>query len=201
MNSCKSLTLMTAALMLIATGSFAGNVLTNGDFEAGNLDGWVTYGVGGDANVTIEMGNGPTHPGDYGAYLANFQGAVGLGIKQTTAVGTAAEGTVNYSFDLKLDEAETGGVLFAEIFCEGEGVGIVGGSGLMGPFWAWEWTNFNGSFEAPAGTNFFTIQFTATTGAAIGSSCVAHVDNVELEQPNLVATESSSLGQVKALFR
>lgn len=188
--------------MLITSAAFAQNLLVNGDFETGDLTGWEAYGLSGASDVTIEMGNnGPSLPGDNNAFLNNMAEAVGLGIKQYTGADTAAEGTVEYSFDLKLDTADVGGVFFAEIFAEAEGIGIVGGSGLMGPLWAWEWTNYAGSFEAPAATTFLTIQFTATTGAAQGTNCVAHVDNVVLQQPDVVPTDNSSLDSIKALYR
>ena len=82
--------------------------------------------------------------------------------------------------------ADVGGVLFVEIFAEQEGVGIIGGSGLIGPLWPWEWTHYEGTFEAPAGTDFLTIQFMANTGAAEGTNCVAHVDNVYLSKDGLL---------------
>ncbi len=201
MKTCHRIFLLTASIMLIAAGAFAANILTNGDFETGDLTAWEAYGLSGMSTITIEMGNGPSVPGNYSAFLSNEASAVGLGIKQVTSVGSAAEGNVEWSFDLLLDQADVGGVFFAEIFAEQEGVGIIGGSGLQGPFWAWEWTNYSGSFMAPANTDFMTFQFTATTGAAQGSNCIAHLDNVVLEQPGVVATESSSLDQVKALFR
>ncbi len=95
-----------------------------------------------------------------------------------------------------------GGVLFVQIFAEQEGVGVIGGSGLMGPFWPWNaWTNYTGSFIAPAGTDFLTIQFVATTGAATGTNCVAHVDNVILESQGAIPNDESTWGGAKSLFR
>jgi len=202
MKTCNRLFLLTAAIMLVAAGAFAANIVTNGDFETGDLAGWEAFGLSGSSTATIEMGNGPSAPGQYNAFLNNQAQAIGLGIKQVGAVGSAVENEeVQWSFDLLLDQADLGGVFFMEIFAEQEGVGIVGGSGLQGPFWAWEWTNYSGSFMAPTGTDFLTIQFVATTGATVGSNCIAHVDNVLLEQPNVVASETTSLDQVKALFR
>jgi len=201
MKFCKCLFLVAAISLMATAGAFAQNILINGDFEAGDLTGWETYGQNGSAVITVEAPNGPSAPGAVSAFLNNQAEAMGSGIKQVTPVGSAAEGTVQYSFDLKLDQADIGGVFFAEIFAEAEGVGIVGGSGLMGPLWAWEWTNYAGSFEAPANTDFMVIQFTATTGATPGSNCIAHVDNVVLEQPGVVATDAGSLDQIKALFR
>ena len=104
---------------------------------------------------------------------------------------------------MKLIQADVGGVLFVEIFAEEEGVGIVGGSGLMGPYWPWNvWELFEGTFEAPANADFLTIQIMANTGAAVGSNCLANVDNVYVSQEGPpVATESTNWGGIKALYR
>lgn len=204
MKNCKSLILCSViAVLVFATGASAQSILTNGDFETGDLTGWQINGGNASASVTIETpDNGITLPGVYNAFMENRGEALGLNMKQTTPVGSAAEGAINYSYDLKLDEAAVGGVVFVELFAEQEGVGIIGGSGLQGPLWPWNaWTNFTGSFNAPAGTDFITIQFVAATGAAVGSSCVLHVDNVIVESEGAVASEESSWSNVKALYR
>jgi hypothetical protein len=41
----------------------------------------------------------------------------------------------------------------------------------------------------------------AVTGAAVGSNCVAHVDNVSLEGQGVVSTEAASWGEIKSLYR
>ncbi|MBC8367947.1 hypothetical protein H8E52_11090 [bacterium] len=120
-------------------------------------------------------------------------------LKHSPPVGSAGPDEVTYPFDLKLDAANVGGVVFVEIFAEKDGVGILGGSGLMGPLWPWEWTQFEGSFVAPDGTDFLTIQIVATTGANVDSSCLLHVDNVSLDQGS-VATESMDWGSAKVLY-
>lgn len=205
MRNSKSLFLvcMLSLLALAASSALAQNILINGDFETGDLTGWEINGVSGASNVTVQSpDNGPTMPGTNNAFMSNFAEAIGLNMKQVTAPGTAGAGDVNYSFDLKLDQADVGGVLFVQIFAEQSGVGVVGGSGLMGPFWPWNaWTTYTGSFIAPAGTDFLTIQFVATTGAATGTNCVAHVDNVILESQGAVPDEATSWGDVKTLFR
>jgi hypothetical protein len=193
---------MLTILTLSVSHVSAENLLINGDFETGDLTGWETAGISASSTITVQAGdNGPFLPGNNNAFLSNEAEALGLLLKQTTVNGTAIAGQVDYSFDLKLDQAEIGGVLFAQIFAEQEGVGIIGGSGLMGPFWSWNnWTTVTGSFVAPANTTFMTIQFVATTGAAIGTNCIAHVDNVVLDQ-GTVASEYTSWSGVKALFR
>jgi len=206
MKYCKSLifccVVAVLALPLVGSAS-AQNVLINGDFETGDLTGWVVAGGNAAATVTVQSpDNGPALPGMYNAFMENRGEALGLTLKQTTPPGSAQGGTVNYAFDLKLDQADVGGVVFAEVFAEQEGVGIVGGSGLQGPFWPWNaWQTFTGSFMAPATTDFLTIQIVAVTGAATGTNCVVHVDNVSLEGQGVVATEESTWSNVKALYR
>ena len=191
-----------AVLALTAVGASAQNVLINGDFETGDLTGWQVFGQSASSDVTIQSGdNGPSGAGTHNAFMSNQAEAVGLTLKQTTVPGSADAGEVFYSYDLKLDQADVGGVLFVEIFCEQEGVGIIGGSGLMGPLWPWSaWTAYSGSFIAPENTDFLTIQFMANTGAATGSSCIAHVDNVDLHQATS-PVESTSWAAMKALYR
>lgn len=191
-----------AVLALTAVGASAQNILINGDFETGDLTGWQVFGQSPSSDVTIQSpDNGPSAPGTHNAFMDNQAEAVGLTLKQTTVPGSATGGEVFYSYDLKLDQADAGGVLFVEIFCEQEGVGIIGGSGLMGPLWPWgTWTAYSGSFIAPDNTDFLTIQFMANTGAVTGSNCVAHVDNVDLHQATS-PVESTSWAAMKALYR
>lgn len=205
MKNCKSLILGLALLALPLMGvASAQNILVNPDFETGDLTGWVSAGGNASATITVQSpDNGPSQPGTHNAFMDNQGQAVGLTLKQTTPVGSASAGTTYYGYDLKLDQADAGGVLFVEIFAEQSGVGIIGGSGLMGPLWPWnEWVRFEGSFVAPAGTDFLTIQIMANTGANEGTNCRAHVDNVYLssESPP-VATETMSMGDIKALYR
>ena len=182
------LTVLALPLAGAVSTASAQNLLTNPGFESGDLTGWTVAGGNASATVTIQTpDNGPSLPGMYNAFMNNQGEAIGLTLKQTTADGSATGGTVYYAYDLKLDQAD---------------VGIIGGSGLMGPLWPWEWTHYEGEFAAPAGTTFLTIQIMANTGAAIGTNCVAHADNVYLSQDGgVVATESSNWDNVKALYR
>ena len=187
---------------LTATISSAANLVTNPGFEAGDLTGWLVFGVSGSSTVTVQTPeNGPSAPGTHNAFMDNQAMALGLTLKQSTAPGSAAPGTVFYSFDLKLGQAANGGVFFVEIFAERSGVGIVGGSGLLGNYSPADWTTFQGSFEAPANTDFLTIQFMANTGAVVGSVSTMHVDNVDLHQTPVVPVESSTWSGLKDLYR
>jgi hypothetical protein len=182
--------------------AFAENMLVNADFETGDLTGWLVFGQSPNSDVTILSGdNGPAGPGTHNALLDNHAEALALLLKQSTEAGSGIAGAVQYSFDLMLDQADIGGVLFVNIFAEQVGGGVIGGSGLMGPFWPWGgWTTYTGSFMAPANTDFLTIQIEAVTGAATGTSCVAHVDNVVLDQ-GTVPAESMAWGDIKSLYR
>lgn len=199
--SC-AVVLLGLASMGVVDSALAVNLLVNPDFETGDLTGWQVFGASPSSNVTVQSGdNGPSAPGTHNAFMDNQAEALGLVLKQSTVPGTAMPGDVNYSYDLKLDQADLGGVFFVEIFAEQSGVGIVGGTGLIGPLWPWgAWQTFGGSFVAPAGTDFLTIQFAATTGATVGSTCLMHVDNVVLDQ-QLVPVEDASWGSMKAMYR
>jgi hypothetical protein len=185
----------------LAGPASAANLVTNPGFESGDLTGWLVFGQSPSSNVTVQSGdNGPSAPGTYYAFMNNQAEAVGLVLKQSTPEGSAGPGTVFYSFDLKLDQSDLGGVLFVEMFAEQAGGGVIGGSGLLGPLFPWQWTNYANSFEAPAGTSFLTIQFVAATGATVGSTCLVRVDNVSLDQ-GTTATEAASWGGIKSLYR
>ncbi len=182
--------------------ALAENLLSNPGFESGDLTGWLVFGESPDSHIVVQTGdNGPSAPGTHNAYLSNQGEALALVLKQSTPAGSAIPGTVLYSFDLKLDQADVGGVLFVNIFAEQAGGGVIGGSGLMGPFWPWNaWASYNGSFQAPANTSFLTIQIEAVTGANSSSSCLTHVDNVVLDQGTVAAEEMSWSG-IKTLYR
>lgn len=189
-------------LAFSATAGFAANILANPGFETGDLTGWQVFGLSANSSVPVlATDNGPSGAGTHCAFMNNRAEALGLTLKQTTAPGTAAAGLVTWTFDLKLGEAALGGVFFVQIFAEQSGVGIVGTSGLLGNYAPGGWTTYTGSFVAPAGTDFLSIQFMANTGANVGSVSTMYVDNVSLEQEGVVATEPFSFGGVKSLFR
>ena len=186
------------ALALVGSAS-ADNLLLNSGFETGDLTGWQVFGESAATSVMIVADNGPMEPGTNAAFLDNQGEAIALTIKQSTEPGTAIEGTVTYSFDLKLGQAALGGVFFVEIFAEQSGIGIIGGSGVLGNYTPADWTTISGSFEAPAGTDFLTIQLSAITGAVVGGMSTMYVDNVVLDQ-GTVPTEPTNWSGVKALF-
>lgn len=199
---CSMFAVLAIPLVLGVSDARADNLILNPDFESGDLSNWLVFGQSPSSDVVVETGdNGPSAPGTHNAFLDNQAEGLALLLKQSTEAGSGIAGQVLYSFDLKLDEAEVGGVLFVNIFAEQAGGGVIGGSGLLGPFWPWNaWTTYTGSFVAPANTDFLTIQIEAVTGAAIGTSCRAHVDNVSLDQ-GTVAAEEMDWSDIKNLFR
>jgi hypothetical protein len=194
--------ILTALTLTLAGGALADNLLVNGDFETGDLTGWLVFGQSPSSDATVLSGdNGTSGPGTHNALLDNQAEALALLLKQSTEAGSGIPGATQYAFDLKLDQADLGGVVFVNIFAEQAGGGVIGGSGLQGPFWAWNtWTPYSGSFVAPAGTDFLTIQIEAVTGATTGTNCIVHVDNVVLDQ-GTVANETMAWGGIKSLFR
>jgi hypothetical protein len=195
--------LVLCSILALAGAASAQNMLVNGDFETGDLTGWSVSGLSPNSVVTVQSpDNGPTLPGTNNAYMDNSAQAIGLNLRQSTADGSVGAGLVTFSFDLKLIEANAGGVVFAEVIAEMAGGGILASSGLVGPLWPWnDWSTFGGSFEAPAGTDFLTIRIEAATGAAVDANCLLHVDNVVLESENAVAVDAATWSGVKALYR
>jgi len=201
----KSLALSCAFAVLVLLAGLAGNasaqnILTNPDFETGDLTGWQVFGSNANATVTVVADNGPAAPGASAAYLENLSEAVGLTLKQASPVGSAGEGTCYYSFDLKVGMAELGGVFFVEIFAEKEGVGIIAGSGILGNYNPANWTTIEGTFATPDGSDFVTIQLSAITGAVVGGSSTMYVDNVSLDYRGTIPTAELGFGGLKAQY-
>ncbi len=190
------------ALLSAAVPAAAANLLYNADFEGGALAPWAGVGgLGPNATITLAADNGPTLPGTTCAFLNNMAEANGLTMAQTTPNGSAAPGTVFYSYDLKLGTAVNGGVFFVEIFAQNSVGAVIGGAGLQGNYAPAGWTHFSGSFVAPANTDHLTIQFEAPTGAVVGSVSSMYVDNVDLHQELATPTSDTSWGRLKELYR
>lgn len=202
-----SVTRMVGVILVLAMASAAGpaaaaNILYNGDFEGGSLLPWAGVGgLGPNATITLQNDNGPSAPGSACAFLDNQAEANGLTMAQTTPNGSAAAGTVLYSFDLKLGSAANGGVFFVEIFAQNAVGAVIGSAGLLGNYAPAVWTHYSGSFVAPANTDHLTIQFEAPTGAVAGSVSSMSVDNVDLHQEIATPSRESSWGRLKALYR
>ena len=196
------LSLCTLAILPLAVGSAsAQNLLTNPGFETGDFTGWEVFGAPAATGTVLATDNGPSAPGTHHAFLDNQAEALALLLKQSTGAGSAIAGPASYSVDLNVVGAGVGAVVFIQVFAEQSGGGVIGGSGLLGPFFPeGGWIVVAGSFPAPVGTDFLTIQIEAVTAAESGSFSQVRVDNVSLEAESLVPTDATSWGRLKMLY-
>lgn len=171
----------------IASPVFGSNLLLNPGFETGDSTGWLSLGTGPGASISVVSGNnGPSDPGSYSAFLDNTLPANNLALQQSTALGDASPGMVDYSFDVEGNTSLNGGVLFVHIWDINSTGGVMDqGPGLLGPYFpvTSSWTTYSGSFTAPVDVDHFEIEFDCTTGAATGSAEAVYIDNVSLTQP------------------
>jgi hypothetical protein len=177
--------LTSLAGLLIGTSAFGTNLILNPGFETGNLTSWSVLGASGvSAYVNAQSGaNGPSAPGTFDAYMYNVIPAANLALQQSTALGSAVPGLVNYSFDLKVDSSLNGGVVFIHLWDINSIGGVIDqGPGLKGPYFNTSWQTYTGSWTAPAGVDHFEIEIDCTTGATAGSTEAIEVDNVSLTQ-------------------
>ena len=131
----------------------------------------------------MSFDNGPSAPGTYSVLMVNSFPASNLALQQSTALGDAVPGLVNYSFDLKVDTSLNGGVVFVHLWDINASGGVIDqGPGLKGPYFNTSWQTYTGSWTAPAGVNHFEIEIDCTTGATSGSAEAIEVDNVSLTQ-------------------
>ncbi len=192
--------------LLIGNSLCAADLILNPGFETGDTTGWSVLGASdGSAYVNVQPANGPSAPGLYDAYMYNVIPAANLALQQSTALGDASPGLVNYSFDLKVDSSLNGGVVFIHLWDINATGGVIdSGPGLLGPYFNTGWQTYTGSWTAPANVDHFEIEFDCTTGAASGSAEAIEVDNVSLTQvpePATVSLAAMGLLGVWALRR
>lgn len=172
--------------LLIGSQAFAANLILNPGFETGDATDWLELGTGSGASISVLSGNnGPSAPGSFSAFMNNTIPANNLALQQSTALGDAVPGVVDYSFDMEGNTSLNGGVLFVHIWDINSTGGVIDqGPGLLGPYFpvTTSWTTISGSFTAPANVNHFEIEFDCTTGAATGSAEAVYIDNVSLTQ-------------------
>src|ERR1700722_15491289 len=177
-------TVCAGALLFVAGQVSATNLVANPGFETGDLTSWLSLGTGAGATITASSpDNGPSAPGTFNAFMTNSIAANNLALQQSTALGSAVPGLVNYSFDLKGVTSANGGVLFVHIWDINSTGGVIDqGPGLIGPLFpsTSAWTTMTGSFTAPANVNHLEIEFDCTTGAGAGSAEAVRIDNVSL---------------------
>jgi hypothetical protein len=179
-----------AAVVFVVSQVSAQSLLVNGNFETGNLNGWQVFQNNPPlTDVTALNDNGPSAPGVWAADMHNFNQALGLTLKQSTAAASVGAGVnMSYSFDLKLLGSANGGVFVVQIFDAQANGGVLdipvnAVINLNG-----NWQTFSGNWVTPANTDFVTIQFIAATGAVVGSMEQARVDNVVIvPEPSTLA--------------
>ena len=175
--------LTSLAGLLIGNSVLATNLILNPGFETGDMTYWSTLGASSGASNTMSFDNGPSAPGTYSVLMVNSFPASNLALQQSTALGDAVPGLVNYSFDLKVDTSLNGGVVFVHLWDINASGGVIDqGPGLKGPYFNTSWQTYTGSWTAPAGVNHFEIEIDCTTGATSGSAEAIEVDNVSLTQ-------------------
>ncbi|MEM7622749.1 MAG: carbohydrate binding domain-containing protein [Planctomycetota bacterium] len=174
-----------AAASSVALGQV--ELTTNGNFETGDTSGWQDFPTG-DSSFGV---TGDSFAGAFAGDLSNVATGSAAVIKQANlAAGGLLEAgqTVNISFWAK-GEGAAGGVSFAEFFSELDGGGtssaeILGGAplALTSEYQFFSFTTVTGA-DVSGGV---TLQFTATTGANIGSTQQLFIDDVSVTVDRLV---------------
>lgn len=194
--------LLLTLLMCGATLPLIGQIelTSNGGFEAGDTGDWAsfptptsTFGVTADANS-----------GNWAGELFNDSPASAAVIKQANlGVGTVVPGqAVSISFSAKGTGA-VGGVSFAEFFSEISGGGtssaeILGGAPLALTA-DYQTFTFN-TIAGPDVSGGITLQLTATTGGAVGSTMQLLVDDVSVSVVPEPGTYAAILGAASLGF-
>lgn len=196
-----------AGALLFVAGQVSANLVLNPGFETGSLANWTVLGAGVGASVVASTpDNGPSAPGSFNAFMTNSIPAANLALQQSTALGDAVPGLVNYSLDLKVVTSAVGGVVFIHIWDVNSTGGVIDqGPGLLGPYFNTSWATISGSFTAPANVDHLEVEIDCTTGAGAGSAEAVRVDNVSLTQavpePTTVALVGIGLFGAVALGR
>ena len=174
-------TLITCTLLAASAASAQLELTSNCGFETGDTTGWEYFQT---PNSTFVADSGNALSGSFAGRLENLTDGSAAVIKQANlGIGIVQPGDlVTITFSAKAVN-QIGGVNFAEFFSEIDGGGtssaqILGGAPL---FAGADWTPY--SFTATAGPNVsagITLQFTATTGANIGSTSLIFIDNVSV---------------------
>ena len=167
-----------SAIALAVAASANANFAVNGDFETGDTTGWQYFPTTGSTFTAVSDANS----GAFGAELFNNAPASAAVIKQANVgMGSVNPGdTINISFAAKGSFA-AGGVAFAEFFTELAGGGVSSSEILGGAPLALtsDWQTFNFTTTAgPDTSGGITLQLTATTGAAAGSTAVVFYDDI-----------------------
>ncbi|MFK7758612.1 MAG: hypothetical protein AB8C13_01550 [Phycisphaerales bacterium] len=182
MNTIKATLAITLAAMTTGAVAGASVELTNSNrgFELGDVSGWESFPTGDSSFVA----SSDAFSGNFAGQLTNNATGSAAVIKQANiGIGTVqANQEVTISFWAK-GSGEAGGVQFAEFFSELDGGGtssavILGGAPLFvgSEYSFYSFTTMTGA-DVSGGV---TLQFTATTGANIGSTAELFIDDVSV---------------------
>ena len=174
--------LLSAAVCALLTPSLASAIelATNGGFETGDTSGWTEFPT---ANSTFNI-TSDSNSGAWAAEVFNNDSASAAVVKQANVgIGVVNPGDeVTISFAAKGSFAE-GGVSFAEFFSEIDGGGTSSSEILSGGPLALTDQYQDFVFTTTAGADVsggVSLQFTATTGGAPGSTAVVFIDDVSI---------------------
>ena len=183
--SIKTSTVGIAAFTLTAiAGSAFGQIelTTNGNFETGDTSGWEYFPTPASSFFADSVA---PFAGGFSGNLENLTDGTAAVIKQANmGIGQVSAGDeITISFWAKNING-VGGVNFAEFFSEIAGGGtssaqILGGAPLFASATDWTFYQFT-TFAGPNVSGGVTLQFTATTGAIIGSTSQLLIDNVSV---------------------
>lgn len=165
----KQMVCVLAAGLMLGAGAWA-NLLTNGDFNTGDLSGWWTY-VPDTANQSITIETVYTYDGTPNAKLWSATDGAWQEMGQSFAVAAETEYLLslvynatdwaNAGINLKYWDADWNYLSYEWI-------------GLLNPPNSGEWTSFAQSFTTPAGAAYAEVKF------SMGGWGLLYVDNVSV---------------------